>query len=133
VSFAPEKPITRDSWPTRQDMPEETRKLSLHRSFSADEFARLERGLLPAQMEDKWFAFYEDGWLNLHRSWSGVCIYRVRLVARDGQFDVAECIVNDHRKQRRTLGDAYDIAFCEWVLDNLLLGKQTPRPRPPLK
>ena len=132
MSFAPPKPVTREMWPTR-DMPEERRALGLHRSFSTEEFHKLRQGVKPEGLADKWFAFYEEGWLNLHRSDSGVCVYRIRLVERDGQWDVARCEVNDHRRQRRTLGDAYDVAFCEWVLDNVLLGRVTSRPRPPLK
>lgn len=132
MSFAPEKPITGDSWP-HQAMPAETRKLQLCKRFSPAEFERLGRGLLPAAMDDQWFAYLEDGWLNLHRSTSGVCVYKLRIVPRDGQWDVAECVVNDHRRQRRSLGDDYDVAFCEWLLDNMLLGRSTPKPRPPLK
>jgi hypothetical protein len=30
-------------------------------------------------MDDRWFIFFESDWLYFHRSWTGDCIFAVRL------------------------------------------------------
>lgn len=58
-------------------------------------------------MEDKWFAFYEEPWLYLHRSWTGFGIYQVRFELTDGGHRVAEILVSrDPRQYTSTDGDA---------------------------
>lgn len=45
--------------------------------FSSEEFARLKTGLVPQSMEDKWFVYYEEPHLFIHRSWTGQPVYRL--------------------------------------------------------
>jgi hypothetical protein len=42
------------------------------------QYHKLVKGLLPDQMEDKWFIFYEKGWLYCHRSWTGFGMYKAK-------------------------------------------------------
>ena len=39
----------------------------------------LKEGHRPRAMEDHWFAYYEDGKLYIHRSWSGYCLFIVEI------------------------------------------------------
>ena len=48
-------------------------------TFTATESARLEAGLIPQAMEDKWFIYSQELHLFLHRSWTGQPVYRVEL------------------------------------------------------
>jgi hypothetical protein len=48
-------------------------------------------GHIPADMDDKWFIFFEDGWLYFHRSWTGDCIYGLRLDGCPGGVRVIDC------------------------------------------
>lgn len=59
-------------------MPAARALLQLAREYTAQEFKSIIEGLVPQQMEDKWFIYYEEPWLYLHRSWTGFCIYIVR-------------------------------------------------------
>lgn len=54
-----------------EQMPRETDNLSFHRIFSYEEFERIRIGLVPREMEDKWFIYYDDHTLNIHRSCTG--------------------------------------------------------------
>ena len=58
-------------------MPEQHDTFILQRSFTAKQMAILRRGHIPEEMEDKWFWFMEGDTLFAHRSWTGICIYRV--------------------------------------------------------
>ena len=66
----------RNDWKTTP-LPAARVGITLDRTYAADEFARIKEGDVPQEMEDKWFAFYEEPWLYLHRSWTGFGIYQV--------------------------------------------------------
>ena len=66
----------RSDW-KRLDMPARHDTFRLHRPFTAAQMAALRRGNIPQEMEDKWFWFMEGDTLFAHRSWTGICIYRV--------------------------------------------------------
>ncbi len=36
-------------------------------------------GYVPEGMADRWFILMEDGWLLFHRSWSGNCIFGLKV------------------------------------------------------
>jgi 8-oxo-dGTP pyrophosphatase MutT (NUDIX family) len=92
------KHATRFSWRIT-DMPAKQARLPFGMRFSPGEVARLRKGHIPQEMEDKWFIFFENDWLNFHRSWTGYCIYRLRL-QQDGEcYRVAEAWVNRSPKQ----------------------------------
>ena len=64
---------TKGSW-KNEDLPEDVAELSYNRIFNAEEYSKLILGLKPQAMEDKWFVYFDEGYLYLHRSWTGYCI-----------------------------------------------------------
>lgn len=111
-------------------MPEQRSRLSFERSFTQDEFQQLAKGLIPEEMEDKWFVFLEDSWLYFHRSWTGACIYQIRLKANNDTYKVAEAWVNRSFKQYKSISNTYDALLLGFLIDNFLLNKRTPFPMP---
>ncbi len=109
-------------------MPEQRKRLLIERTFTQHEFDRISLGLIAHEMEDKWFVFAEDMQVNFHRSWTGHCIYQIRLEKRDEEYAVAEAWVNRDQEQYRNNDDDYDIALLFFLIDNFLLGKNTPFP-----
>lgn len=67
---------TREDWETCP-MPEETASFKIKKKLKKEDIIRLKCGHIPREMEDKWFSYFEDGKLYIHRSWSGLCIYIV--------------------------------------------------------
>jgi len=43
------------------------------------EFDKISIGLIPNSMEDKWFAYFENGWIYICRSWTGNLIYKANI------------------------------------------------------
>ncbi len=80
-------------WKT-SPFPARTGPLPFTRRFTADELRRLQQGLVPEEMEDRWFIVWQGDALWLHRSWTGHCIFRVRFVADGDGFAVAGVLVN---------------------------------------
>jgi len=69
-------------------------------------------------MEDKWFTFYEEPWLHLHRSWSGFCIYQVQFeLIATGSYRVAQVIVNRDPEQYKGTDDKADALLLAVLLD----------------
>ena len=81
-------------------------------------------------MEDKWFIFFEEPWLYLHRSWSGACIYAARFAPMGGGVTAAEAWVNRKRSEYKGTDNGYDTALLRFLIEALLLGKEVRFPVP---
>jgi len=121
------KIANRNSWKTTLPLPAKREKFIIKRTFTTEEFNRLAKGLIPEAMEDKWFIFMEDGTLFFHRSWTGICVYQVHF---DNQHRIDEIWVNRDREQYSEVDIEYDGKLLSFLIDNLLLGKNTPFPVP---
>ncbi len=112
----------RTDWKTLE-LPERRTTIALDRRFSADEMERLRRGFIPEEMEDKWFIFLEDDRLYFHRSWTGICIYVVRLVPDGDGRRMVEAEVNREPTQYTQTDDEQDAATIGSLIDLFLLGQ----------
>lgn len=112
-------PASRDAWKTLP-MPQARARLDFDRSYDAGDFARIQAGLVPEAMEDKWFVFYETPWLYCHRSWTGFAIYALRFEATHAGARVAEAWVNRDPGQYGEVDDAQDGRRLGLLIDGLL-------------
>lgn len=97
-------------------------------SFSAEEFRRIKAGFSPEVMEDKWMIYFEEGSLFLHRSWTGLAVYRVDFRESDGGALVQNAVCSDEVLQKRDRD--YQAKTLDFLVSNLLLGKSKPFPLP---
>lgn len=121
---------TRNSWRKLKPLPESVTTISLERKFNEAEFETICYGLIPEAMEHKWFVFFEEPYLYLHRGWLGQCIYRVEFVRENDLFVVSQVVVNRDVSQYKVSDDSYDQALLLFLIENLLLGNQVPFPVP---
>lgn len=80
------KAAERNDWKTL-DMHGKCERFILLRDITAQQMSALRKGNIPQEMEDKWFWFMEGDTLYAHRSWTGICIYRIDFKA-DGNHAV---------------------------------------------
>jgi len=128
-SSPPNEIATRESW---KILPPPTARtdLSFAASYTTDEFERMNRGLIPKQMEDKWFIYFEEPWLYFHRSWTGPCIYAIRFESSaTGASAVESWVSRDSTHYQETRTD-YDRAVAKFLIDAFLLGKRAAFPVP---
>jgi hypothetical protein len=59
--------------------PQKREKLDIAAMFSDAEGGRMRQGFIPRDMDDRWYVYFQDGWLNFHRSWTGAHIYALKL------------------------------------------------------
>ena len=83
-------------------------------------------------MEDKWFIFMEDDCLHFHRSWTGGGIYKVFLLKNGETYKVNKAVVNSGLSSLESDGIEYQADLLNFLINNLLLGKNEPLPMPPV-
>jgi len=110
--------------------PIKTEPLGFEASFTPDEAERLMGGLVPEDMEDKWFVYFADGWLRFHRSWTGALIYCLRLENIEGGVRVTNSWVNREPSQYTEADTPYDRRLVRFLIDAFLLGKSATFPMP---
>ena len=123
-------PATRQSW-TNTPLPEKRSRLALRREFTEGEYEAIRHGLVPEQMEDKWFIFLEADTLYFHRSWTGHCIFQLTLTRTGENYAVSDALVNRDAGQYGGTDDVYDVRLLTYLINNLLLGGRTMLPTPP--
>ena len=79
--------VTRKDWKI-SEMPEKNVTFILERIFSDEEIMVLRRGHIPEEMEDKWFWFMEGDTFYAHRSWTGICVFRIDFSFADNRHRV---------------------------------------------
>ena len=101
----------RTSWKTKP-IPSQRIPLNLSLEFSHSAGQRMELGFVPEDMEDRWFIFNENDWLYFHRSWTGTCIFGVRLEKDDKTVHIKEAWANGNTAEYRSPGAKED---CETI------------------
>ncbi|MEH1781607.1 MAG: hypothetical protein V7L26_21335 [Nostoc sp.] len=107
----------RNDWKT-EPMPSTSTNITLEKVYSQEEFDQIAAGVIPEQMEDKWFIFYDTPWLYLHRSWTGFCIFKVRFEVVAESVKIAEVQVNRDPEQYSNTYDDRDASMLGILLDS---------------
>lgn len=110
AGWADDVRATRDSW-VFWEMPEKHIVTTFTRAFNDEELWNLDWGHIARDMDDRWCFYVEDGWASIHRSWSGVCVYKLEL----GYGPEHTLIINNDPEQVRL-----DIDWMVRVLNDLL-------------
>ena len=87
------------------------------RSFTQAEFLRLKQGSEPQTMEDRWHIFLKDPWLCFARSWTGFCVYKVRLEKRGEPYRIVEVWANRDSRQYGGTDAREDVDRLSFLID----------------
>jgi hypothetical protein len=79
--------------------------------FSDAEGDRMRQGFVPRDMDDRWFVYFEDGWLNFHRSWTGAHIYALKLEGSPFGVRIVDGWVSRDEDDYRSPGIEHDREF----------------------
>ena len=92
------KKAQKHDWKT-EEMPLETETFSMEIELSESEYEQLQNGIIPQEMEDKWFIYFEEDTLYIHRSWTEFCIYILEFPKDFQKSKRFSVIVNRNVKQ----------------------------------
>ena len=79
---------TKNSWKTLPML--QPKKVAISLSLDMKQFNTLRLGVVPAQMEDKWFVYFHNQYIHFHRSWTGYEIYRAKLISDENTYYIDE-------------------------------------------
>jgi hypothetical protein len=120
---------TVNSWQTLPP-PAQREPLGFSVLFNDAEAEALMQGLIPQAMVDKWFICFHDGWLLFHRSWTGACIYGLRLDGSPTGVRVVDSWVNRDPSQYKGTDVEYDRKLVQFLVDAFLLHRPAAFPMP---
>ncbi|WP_430972026.1 ADP-ribosylglycohydrolase family protein [Sunxiuqinia rutila] len=101
------------------------KRIKIDLSFTEEQFERLKQGLIPREMEDKWFIYYENRWIYFHRSWTGYGTYKAEILNVGDNYQIKEFWVERNRKKYSNKNDDADINDFFYLIAVGLLGIDT--------
>jgi hypothetical protein len=81
-------------------------------------------------MDDKWFIYFEEPYLFLHRSWTGEPAYRLALSETHQGAVVSEALWCKSNESGSVFDLSSQAPLVDFLLSNLILGKGKPFPVP---
>lgn len=121
------KPATLDEFETLP-MPEKQEVIHPEGAFSRSEMKRIKQGHRAGDMDDKWFMCFHEGRLQLHRSWTGICVYIVDFRDRGESSEIEQVVVNRDPEQYGEDSSRFDEEMVLWLLRTFLLDQDIPFP-----
>jgi hypothetical protein len=115
--------IKKENW-KNYPMTSERERLNINKHYNVNELTKIQNGHLPKSMDDKWFIYYQDNWLYFHRSWTGHCIYEVKLKITEGGADIDELWVSRDLEQYRSMGASEDLNILMSLIEYKLLKRK---------
>lgn len=113
---------TKESWKT-EPMPKERELLPFEGFYTDLDAENMMKGHIPEEMEDKWFIYFDRGWLYFHRSWTGHCIYMVKLDGSPAGVRTVEAWVNRDKSQYNSSGMESDLSILTSLINSKLITK----------
>lgn len=117
-----ERRAKRDDWNTKP-MPEQCTVIEINTRYSSEAMNSIRKGVVPEEMEDKWFMYYEDDedQLYMHRSWTGFCVFIVKFqVEENGSGTAVSFTANRNSDQYKSTNDEGDTStmtdVLRWIL-----------------
>ena len=112
--------VGKDDWKINDFSKSKTIKANFR--ITESQYAKIRFGLLPLQMEDKWFAYFNDGRIHFHRSWTGAKIYEVAIQKSEDCYTISELIVERDAELYSNTNDNEDVRSFYFLLGRGLLG-----------
>lgn len=111
-----------------EPLPDRRTVIPMSRLFSQQETIRIRKGLVPQQMEDKWFIYWENDNLYFHRSWTGICIYVAHFATNTAGCKLKQVEVNRDPEQYNETSEELDARMISYLVDVLLLHRNVEFP-----
>ena len=114
----------RRHWKIKLSDISQPKRIDFSIKFTDEQFEKITNGLIPEEMEDKWFIFFEDDWLYFHRSWTGNCQFKLRITKEEDekQYSVKDFYAERNPERYKCVDDFEDISKIQILINRGLLG-----------
>ena len=110
-------------WKT-EPLPDNHITIGLNLTYSKYDQQKIIAGIIPKQIDDKWFVYFDKEILSFHRSSTGFCIFRVHTRDDSDLFILTHAEVNRDQEQYEVLNEELDRQMISNLIDILLLQKE---------
>lgn len=114
------KKANKNSW-TIKPMPANPIVLDFDILVQKDLVPALTKGFIPKEMEDKWFIYFEDNKLFMHRSWTGFLVCSINFKEQDGGLRSDKIEINSDKDQFEPTPYPEFLLMIENIVANLIL------------
>jgi len=115
--------VSKNDWNKLFNLPLQHSEIKITRKFNQNRMSGIKKGFKPQSMDDRWFIYYENDILYIHRSWSGYCIYEIHFIKKGNSYETVKFLVNRDIEQYKYIDDEYDIKQINQFLEMLILNK----------
>lgn len=122
MTDTPRKPVSASDWKSLP-LPDRRARLALSRILFEDQLALIRLGFKPESQDDRWFMYYQDYRLYIHRSWTGHCIYIAYFRLEKDLWILTHADVNRDPQQYTQTDDESDARALAALVDGFLLGE----------
>lgn len=106
----------KSSWDTKHMPRHKHATIQIDIELTEDELMELAKGHIPEEMEDHWFMYFDGEFIRFYRSWTGICIYKGRVVRKDGVPHIDTLVVNRDSEQYGETNDEKDRLMFEMLI-----------------
>lgn len=117
----------KDSW--KREAFGETIEIPFNAEYTQEEYETIIKGLVPQEMEDKWFIYYEEPYLFFHRSWTGIPVYQLKVEKESEKYRIQKAFYSKELLRDNTNLE-YEAKLAGFIISNLLLNQNKPFPKP---
>ena len=108
--------VDRNSW-KNSPPPMEREVFNVDWTFPAEMGQRMIAGHIPEGMDDRWFILMENGWLLFHRSWTGYCIFGLKVDASTEGATINEGWVSRKTDEYSSTDIDQDVELAQTLLN----------------
>jgi len=112
--------VKKGDWETHEFSKPQTINVAI--TLTEAQYVRIRMGLRPFTMEDKWFAYFVDGSICFHRSWTGAKIYEATIQKDDSGHVINAITVERDPEIYSQTDDVEDIHSFNFLVARGLLG-----------
>lgn len=112
--------IVKREYGTAYEMSNKNRVLPFVIILTKEQFNKVKNGVVPMEMGDRWFIFYENETLNFHW-WSGPCIYKIKFIEHQSYIESREIIVVSDERVKPFLSDTDEFNELKFIIKYSLL------------
>jgi len=111
-------------------MPDSNAELKCNRFYNRRHLEKINLGYEAQVMEEKWNIYREGEWLYLHRSWTGLMIFKAHFTPVENGELLDKIVVNRDKSQYLSTDDEKDKALALLLIDKLAI-RPVRKGRPP--
>jgi hypothetical protein len=97
------------------------KRIAINLRFTQEQFEKIQRGLIPDTMDDKWFIYFENDWLYFHRSWTGYGVYKCKVDRDESGYFISELWAERNAEKYGLVDDKKDVELFSRMIVILLL------------